>query len=96
MNQEPNSEAAETTQTTSDPAVAPSTSCSRSSDLAVDFFEGKLRSIEKHLVAARKQRDEARKIAEMLWQEIDFMAKRYVGKRAPSPPALPWKSAENA
>ena len=38
------------------------------------------------------QVDEAREIAELLWEEVEHMAKKYVGRGAPKPPALPWLS----
>jgi hypothetical protein len=54
------------------------------SNVILDWIE------EENLEAVIAERNCARGVAEMLWKELDFIAKKHVGKDAPSPPKLPW------
>ena len=52
------------------------------------FTLARLKETERELTYAQN-------VAEILWGELDKMTKKYIGKRAPSPPKLPWKFSEN-
>jgi hypothetical protein len=54
----------------------------------------KLRIYEKHLETARNETESARRVAELLWNELNIMTKRYVSRNAPKPPKLPWNAKE--
>jgi hypothetical protein len=54
----------------------------------------KLQIYEKHLETARNETKSARRVAELLWNELNIMTKRYVSRNAPAPPKLPWNAKE--
>jgi hypothetical protein len=52
--------------------------------------------LKNELEQLQKRLNEARHVAELLWREVNYMGRRYVGLGAPKPPSLPWAYLANA